>query len=195
MPTRRIGWLLFLVVGVWIAASAYAQAVDVFIHDTYVGKRLKKSPMKYPETRRVKQVDEYFGVKVPDPYRWLEGDVRESPKVAEWVKKQNDLARADLDAIPQRHAIEKRLTELWNYERYSPPVQKGGKYFYMKNDGLQNQPVLYVADSYKAEGRVLIDPNTWSKDGTIALSTFSPREDGRFLAYARSEAGSDWHET
>ena len=105
--------------------------------------------MKYPETRRVDQVDEYFGVKVPDPYRWLEADVRESPEVAEWVKKQNEIARKYLDAIPQRHAIEKRLTELWNYERYSPPVQKGGKYFYLKNDGLQNQPVLYVADSYK----------------------------------------------
>ena len=129
--------------------------------------------MKYPETRRVDQVDEFYGVKVPDPYRWLEADVRESPEVAEWVKKQNEVARAYLDAIPQRPAIEKRLTELWNYERYSPPTQKGGKYFYSKNDGLQNQSVLYVADSYNAEGRVLIDPNKWSKDGTIALSSFS----------------------
>ncbi len=150
--------------------------------------------MKYPETRRVNHVDTYFGVKVPDPYRWLEGDVRESPEVAEWVKRENAVARAYLDAIPQRPAIEKRLTELWNYERYSPPEQKGGKYFYLKNDGLQNQPVLYVADSFKAEGRMLIDPNKWSKDGTIALSTFSPRDDGRYLAYARSESGSDWHD-
>src|SRR3954452_8691708 len=139
----------------------------------------KRAKMKYSETRRVDQVDEYFGVKVPDPYRWLEADVRESPEVAEWVKRQNDVARAYLDAIPQRAAIEKRLTELWNYERYSPPVEKGGKYFYSKNDGLQNQAVLYVADSYKAEGRVLIDPNKWSKDGTIALSSFSVTDDGR----------------
>jgi prolyl oligopeptidase len=157
-------------------------------------KSTKNTKTKYPETRRVDHVDEYFGVKVLDPYRWLEADVRESAEVAEWVKKQNAVARAYLDAIPQRKAIEKRLTELWNYERYTPPVQKGGKYFYMKNDGLQNQPVLYVADSYKAEGRVLVDPNTWSKDGTIAMSAFRPREDGQYLAYARSEAGSDWQQ-
>src|SRR6266516_1867664 len=105
-------------------------------------KDTKSTKMSYPETRRGDRVDEYFGVKVHDPYRWLEADVRESPEVAEWVKKQNGVARKYLDAIPQRAAIEKRLTELWNYERYSPPVQKGGKYFYMKNDGLQNQSVL-----------------------------------------------------
>lgn len=148
----------------------------------------------YPEARRVDQVDEYFGVKVPDPYRWLEADVRESDEVAEWVKKQNAVAREFLDAIPERPAIEKRLTELWNYERYSPPRQEGGKYFYQKNDGLQNQAVLYVADSYSAAGRVLLDPNTWSEDGTVALSSYSPSEDGRYLAYARSEAGSDWQQ-
>jgi prolyl oligopeptidase len=150
--------------------------------------------MTYPETRRVDQVDKYHGVKVADPYRWLEADVRESSEVAEWVTKQNAIARKFLDAIPQRGGIERRLTELWNYERYSPPTEEGGKYFYLKNDGLQNQSVLYVADSYSADGRVLIDPNTWSEDGTIALSTFSPTEDGRYLAYARSEAGSDWQQ-
>jgi prolyl oligopeptidase len=150
--------------------------------------------MKYPDSRRVEQVDEYFGVKVPDPYRWLEADVRESPEVAEWVRRQNGVARKYLDAIPQRAAIEKRLTELWNYERYSPPEERGGRYFFMKNDGLQNQPVLYGADSYDAEGRVLIDPNTWSKDGTIAIVAFEASDDARYLAYARSEAGSDWRE-
>jgi prolyl oligopeptidase len=148
--------------------------------------------MKYPETRRVEQVDEFHGVKVPDPYRWLEADVRESAEVAEWVTEQNKVARAYLDAIPQRPAIEKRLTELWNYERFSAPEQQGGKYFYLKNDGLQNQPVLYVADSYKDAGRLLIDPNTWSDDGTIAMPSFAPSEDGQLLAYSRSEAGSDW---
>jgi prolyl oligopeptidase len=114
--------------------------------------------------------------------------------VAEWVKQQQAYARAYLDAIPERHGIEKRLTELWNYERYSEPRQEGGKYFYTKNDGLQNQAVLYVADTYDADGRVLIDPNEWSEDGTIALANFSPSEDGRYLAYARSEAGSDWQQ-
>lgn len=153
------------------------------------------APMiSYPKTRRENQVDTYHGVEVSDPYRWLEGDVRESTEVAEWVEQQNKVARAYLDAIPQRGAIEKRLTELWNYERYSTPSEKGGKYFYLKNDGLQNQSVLFVADSYKASGRVLIDPNQWSADGTIALSSYSPRDDGKFLAYARAEAGSDWQE-
>ena len=157
-------------------------------------KEASVSKFSYPETRRVDQVDEYHGVKVADPYRWLEADVRESPEVAAWVKQQNEIARKFLDSIPQRPAIENRLTELWNYERYSTPTQEGGKYFYLKNDGLQNQPVLYVADSYSAEGRVLVDPNEWSEDGTIALSSFSPSEDGRYVAYGRSEAGSDWRQ-
>jgi prolyl oligopeptidase len=179
MQTRLVWILSFTLVGSIALAAT---------------KNTKSTKMNYPETRRVDQSDEFFGVKVPDPYRWLEADVRESPEVAEWVKKQNEIARKYLDAVPGRQAIEKRLTELWNYERYSPPVQKGGKYFFMKNNGLQNQPVLYVADSYKGEGRMLVDPNTWTKEGTIAMSAFSPSEDGRLLAYARSEAGSDWQQ-
>jgi prolyl oligopeptidase len=150
--------------------------------------------LNYPETRRVDQVDEFHGVKVEDPYRWLEADVRESPEVAEWVKQQNAVARAYLDAIPQRPAIERRLTELFDYERYSPPRQEGGKYFYLKNDGLQNQSVLYVADRYDTEGRVLVDPNTWSEDGTVAMRAFAASDDGRYLAYARADAGSDWQQ-
>jgi prolyl oligopeptidase len=154
----------------------------------------KDTKLKYPETRRVDQVDEYFGVKVPDPYRWLEADVRESPEVADWAKKQNEIARKYLGGIPQRPAIEKRLTELWNFASYSMPYQLGGKYFFAKNNGLQNQFVLYVADSYKSEGRVLVDPNTWTKDGTIAMSNTSVSDDGRLLAYTRSESGSDWEQ-
>jgi prolyl oligopeptidase len=148
--------------------------------------------LNYPETRCVDQVDDYHGVKVADPYRWLEADVRESPEVATWVERQNDVAWAYLDAIPQRPQIAHRLTEIWNYERYSAPRQRGGRYFFLKNDGLQNQAVLYVADKFDAEGRVLIDPNAWSKDGTIALAHFEPSKDGKLLAYARAEAGSDW---
>jgi prolyl oligopeptidase len=150
--------------------------------------------LPYPETPRVEHTDTYHGVEVADPYRWLEADVRESPEVAEWVVKQNDVARAYLDAIPERAAIERRLTELWNYERYSEPLEKAGQYFYLKNDGLQNQSVLYVADSYDAEGRVLVDPNQWSEDGTIALAGFAVSDDGQYLAYARAEAGSDWEQ-
>jgi prolyl oligopeptidase len=148
----------------------------------------------YPATRRVAQADEYHGVKVADPYRWLEADVRESAEVAEWVEKQNAVARAYLDAIPQRPQIERRLTELWNYARYSAPIEEGGQYFFLKNDGLQNQAVLYVADSYDGEGRVLLDPNKWTEDGTVALADYAPSPDGKLLAYARSEAGSDWQQ-
>ncbi len=104
------------------------------------------------------------------------------------------MARAYLDAIPQRKQIERRLTELYNYARYSAPVEEGGNYFYLKNDGLQDQAVLYVADTFRGEGRVLLDPNTWSKDGTVALGSFAPSPDGKLLAYARSEAGSDWQQ-
>jgi prolyl oligopeptidase len=159
-----------------------------------VGGCGRPAALTYPETRRVDQVDEYHGVKVADPYRWLEADVRESPEVAEWVARQNAVARAYLDAIPERPAIVRRLTEVWNYERYSLPSVESGQYFYRKNDGLQNQSVLYVADAYDAEGRVLVDPNGWSKDGTIALIDCAASEDGRLLAYTRSEAGSDWRQ-
>ena len=103
--------------------------------------------LTYPKTRRIDHTDDYHGVKVADPYRWLEDDVRESPAVAEWVAEQNKLTFAYLHAIPRREAISRRLKELWNYERYSAPFKAGGRYFYTKNDGLQNQAVLYTLDS------------------------------------------------
>ena len=145
-----------------------------------------------PETRRTEQVDSYHGVDVPDPYRWLEADVRESEEVAAWTEAQNDAARAYLDALPQREAIRRRLTELWNYERWSTPTVRAGRYFFLKNDGLQNQAVLYVADTPGGDGRMLIDPNTWSEDGTVSLGGYQISDDGRLLAYTRREAGSDW---
>ena len=112
--------------------------------------------------------------------------------MAEWVKVQNQLTESYLAAIPERETIRRRLTDLWNFAQYSPYMKEGGRYFFFKNDGLQNQPVLYVADSLTAEPRVLIDPNTWSKDGTIALGEMGFSDDGKYLAYSRSEAGSDW---
>ena len=148
--------------------------------------------LDYPETRRVDHVDTYHGTKVEDPYRWLEDDVRNSPEVAEWVKVENQLTESYLAAIPQRDTIRRRLTELWNFAQYTPYMKEGGRYFFFKNDGLQNQPVLYVTESLEAEPRVLIDPNTWSKDGTIALGGLGFSDDGKYLAYSRSEAGSDW---
>jgi prolyl oligopeptidase len=149
-------------------------------------------PMKYPDTRRGDQVDEYHGRAVADPYRWLEDDARTSPEVADWIAAENQVTRAFLDAIPERGPIRAKLAELWNYERYSAPWRMGGRYFYFKNDGLQNQSVLYWADRYDADGQVLIDPNAWAADGTIALGQAEVSDDGRLLAYARQEAGSDW---
>jgi prolyl oligopeptidase len=151
------------------------------------------APLKYPQTRRGDQVDDYHGTKVADPYRWLEQDVRTSDEVRKWVEAENEVTFAYLKAIPQREAIQKRLTELWNYAKYTAPSKHGGRYFYTKNDGLQNQSVLYVTDKLGEEGRVLLDPNTWSKDGTVALSGTAVSEDGKYLAYGVAEAGSDWH--
>ena len=126
--------------------------------------------LKYPETKKGDVVDDYHGTKVADPYRWLEDDVRESKEVADWVEAENKVTFGYLEAIPEREAIKKRITELWNYEKISAPSKVGGRYFFTKNDGLQNQSVLYVQDSLDGEPRVLLDPNTWSKDGTVALA-------------------------
>ncbi|NOY30059.1 MAG: S9 family peptidase [Planctomycetes bacterium] len=152
----------------------------------------KEYQLQYPETRRVDQVDTYHGVEVADPYRWLEDDVRVSAEVADWADSQNQVTRTYLDRIKQRAAIHQRLTKLWNYERYSVPQQTAGRYFFRKNSGLQNQAVFFVADSYNSQGRVLLDPNTWSEDGTIALGATAVSDDGKLLAYSRKESGSDW---
>jgi prolyl oligopeptidase len=149
--------------------------------------------LSYPSTRRVDHVDMYHGVKVPDPYRWLEDDVRKSPEVAAWVEAENRVTFAYLKSIPEREAIRRRLTELVNYERYSAPQKIAGRYYYTKNDGLQNQSVLYVVDSLQGTPQVVLDPNKWSKDGTIALADLEFSDDGKYLAYAVAEAGSDWH--
>lgn len=149
--------------------------------------------MTYPVSKKIDHVDEMHGVKVPDPYRWLEDDVRESKDVAAWVEAENKVTFAYLESIPQRDAIKKRLTELWNYEKFSAPVKAGGRYFFSKNDGLQNQSVLYKQDTLDAEPTVLIDPNKWSKDGTVALGSTSFSDDGRYLAYSVADAGSDWN--
>ena len=151
-----------------------------------------QTKLDYPKTKKVEQVDNYHGTQVSDPYRWLEDD--NSAETAEWVKAQNKVTFGYLNTIPQREAIEKRLTELWNYEKYSAPFKEGDKYFYYKNDGLQNQFVLYVANSTKDEGKVLLDPNKLSDDGTVALSGVSISEDGKTMAYGISVAGSDWQE-
>jgi prolyl oligopeptidase len=146
--------------------------------------------LTYPQSRRIEHVDEYHGTRVPDPYRWLE-DERDA-QTRRWIEAQNALAQPYLEAIPARERIKQRLTQLWNFERYDIPVQRGGRYFYLRNDGLQNQSVLYVADALDAPPRVLLDPNTLSPDATIALGEFVPSPDGKLLAYSLSDGGTDW---
>src|SRR5262245_50894354 len=148
--------------------------------------------INYPVTRRVDHVDVYHGVTVADPYRWLEDDVRKSAEVAAWVAEQNKVTEGFLGTIKERDAIKTRLTELWNYERYTVPSKHGRRYFFSKNDGLQNQNVVYTVEPLDSEPLVLLDPNTWSKDGTVALGGLSITEDGDKAAYAVAEAGSDW---
>ncbi|WP_146512034.1 prolyl oligopeptidase family serine peptidase [Thalassoglobus neptunius] len=143
-------------------------------------------------SKRIEHFDEYFGVRVHDPYRWLEDDVRESDDVAEWVKVENEYTQDFLKTIPERSEINARLTELWDYEKFGTPFKAGGRLYFYKNDGLQNQYVLYVQGPDDAEPRVLIDPNEWSQDGTVALGGTSYSDDGRYLAYGIQDAGSDW---
>lgn len=149
-------------------------------------------PLVYPKTRTVDQVDELHGVKVADPYRWLED--LDSAETAAWVQAQNEVTFGYLEQIPARRKIHRRLTHLWNFERYGIPFQEGGRYFFSRNDGLQPQGVVYVADALDAAPRVLIDPNTLSPDGTVALAGLHVREDGRRMVYALAAAGSDWVE-
>jgi prolyl oligopeptidase len=148
----------------------------------------------YPQTRRDATVETLHGKQVPDPYRWLEEDPRNSKEVAAWIEAENRVTLDYLETIPQREAIRTRLTDIWNYERFSSPFRVAGRYFYFRNDGLQNQSVLFTAERLDTEGTIVIDPNTWSPDGTIALAGLSFSEDGSRLAYARSTAGSDWQE-
>lgn len=152
----------------------------------------KNEKINYPETRKTDTIDVYFGTQVADPYRWLEDD--NSEETAAWVKAQNDVTNAYLAKIPFRDQVRERLTSLWNYPRYGVPFKKGGKYFFFKNDGIQNQSVLYIQDSLQAEPRVFLDPNKLSEDGTTALGTYSVSKDGKYFAYAISKAGSDWNE-
>src|SRR5256714_564494 len=150
------------------------------------------APLSYPAATRGTQVDVYHGTSVADPYRWLE-DV-DSPATTAWVAAQNRLTDSFLASIPQREKIRARLTQLWNYERYSAPFKENGRYFYFQNTGLQNQSVMYVEDGRDAPARVLLDRNVLSTDGTVALSATAVSDDGHYLAYSLSTSGSDWQE-
>lgn len=151
-----------------------------------------QTTLTYPETDTVEHTDNYHGTVVDDKFRWLEQDVRESDKVKQWVDGQNDVTFAYLSTIDERDDIEKRLTELWDYERYYLPRKAGERYFYQYNDGLQNQEVVMTQTDLSAEPELLIDPNLWSDDGTVALADYFPSPDGSHVAYLIQDGGSDW---
>ena len=147
-------------------------------------------PKPYPQTRKEDLVEILHGTSVPDPYRWMED--LDNDEVHQWIEAQNELTFEYLKGSPLREKIQRRMTELWNYEKYSPPYKRSGRYFFASNDGLQNQDVLYWLENLQDEPRILMDPNTLSDDGTVALSGASISKDGRYLAYGLAEAGSDW---
>ena len=153
---------------------------------------MASSSFNYPPSAKINQVDHYHGVEVADPYRWLEDPSSRSTQ--DWIKAQNDLTFNYLAKIPVREKIQQRLTQLWDYEKYGIPFKRGYRYFYSKNDGLQNQSILYTLTSLDGEPKVLIDPNQWSDDGTVSLSNYSVSDDGKFIAYGISSSGSDWRE-
>ncbi|HZK68633.1 MAG TPA: prolyl oligopeptidase family serine peptidase, partial [Paludibacter sp.] len=150
------------------------------------------SKITYPATAKGNVADNYFGVQVQDPYRWLENDT--SATTAAWVKAQNIVTKAYLDQIPFHSALKKRLTDLTNYPKYVSPFKKNGKYYFYKNNGLQNQSVLCEQETLKSEPVVLLDPNTLSTDGTVALTNISFSKDGKYLQYSIARSGSDWNE-
>jgi prolyl oligopeptidase len=169
----------------------------VLLITAVTGAQTKPAPssgerLAYPEAPKGTVIDDYFGTKVADPYRGFEE--LDSAQTHAWVEAENKLTFSYLGQIPDRDAIRKRLTELWDYERYGVPFVQGGKTFYTRNSGLQAQSVLYVADATASEPRELLDPNTLSKDGTVALSGTSVSDNGKWLAYSISTAGSDWQE-
>ncbi len=158
----------------------------------FAGGEGLRAAVKYPSAARGDLVDVYHGQRIADPYRWLEDP--DSPETKVWVAAENQVTFKYLKSIPKRPAIQKRLTELWNYERYGVPFKQGGRYFLSKNDGLQNQSVLYTLSSLEASPSVLLDPNKLSSDGTVALTSYQVSDDGRLLAYGISRSGSDWQE-
>lgn len=171
-----------------LAATAAALA---FSTPAFAGHH-EDTEITYPQTRAGDVTETIFGNVVADPYRWLEEDVRNNEEVAAWVKEQSELTAAYLAELPGREAYEARIKELYDYERFGIPLEKGGTYFYTRNDGLQNQSVLYARDGLNGEARVLIDPNEWAKDGATALAGWVPTEDGTKLLYGIQDGGSDW---
>ena len=186
MRHGQLGLLVPVVAMIVLSACSLPQRAE----PAASGATVAAPALVYPAVARGAQLDSYSGTTVADPYRALEA--LDAPATQQFVQQQNALSAPFLEAIPQRAWIKSRLTQLWNYERYGVPRKEGGRYFYLRNDGTQNQNVLYVSESLDAPGRVLLDPNTQRADATIALARFVPSPDGRILAYSLSDGGTDW---
>ena len=172
------------------APAADARAATAMTATPQTGSAMTTLP--YPETRRDTVTEIHFGETIADPYRWLEEDVRNAPEVADWVARENALTHAELAKLPGRAWFAAKIGELMDFERFSIPVKAGGQYFYERNAGLQNQPHLFVRKGLNGKPRLLLDPATWSKDGTTALDTWKPSPDARYVLYSVQEGGSDW---
>jgi prolyl oligopeptidase len=174
-------------------ASAQALAAVLLVGSTLAAQSPHPAtPLRYPATPTVDQVDNYHGTSIADPYRWLE--TTDSPQTRVWIQAQNELTFGYLGSIPERERIEARLTELWNYPKYGVPFKRGRDYFFFENSGLQNQSVLYVQRSLRGQPRVLLDPNKLSTDGTVAITALDVSDDGEYIGYGLSASGSDWQE-
>jgi prolyl oligopeptidase len=148
--------------------------------------------LRYPVTQRLDIVEDHFGTKVADPYRWLENDVRVDPAVRDWVTAENKVTSAYLEALPERETLRQRMQALYNYGRYTIPRKAGNRYFYGYNSGLQNQTPLFMREGLTGKQRLLVDPNDWAKDGATALAEWRPSPTGRHLVYAAQDGGTDW---
>lgn len=152
----------------------------------------KQAKIEYPMTKQTDTIDNYFGHEISDPFRWLEDDM--STETADWVAQQNLVTQNYLAQIPYRQKINQRITKIWDYPKISAPFKSGGHWFVLKNDGLQNQSVVYIKSTYNGDEKVILDPNKLSDDGTVALTNLEVSDDGKYLAYGISRAGSDWRE-
>ena len=171
----------------------HALALFVLIASPTLAEPVPERPLpNYPHTRATDLVEEQFGEKIADPFRWLENDVRTDAEVRQWVTTENEVIGAYLKSLPGRDILAARMKQLYNFERFGTPRKAGNLYFYTRNNGLQNQSVLNVREGIDGKPRVLIDPNDWAKDGATALGEWMPSNDGRWLLYAIQDGGTDW---
>jgi len=190
MNKRSNVWRSLIVFAMAAAVLSILAIAPIINRSNATNPDKKDAKFVYPTTKKVDQVDDYFGTKVPDPYRWLEDE--NSAETKAWVDAQNALTFSYLDRIPYREKLKARLTELYNYPKVTAPFRRGNTYFFTKNDGLQNQNVYYIQQGVNGTPELFLDPNKFSSDGTSVLRTFSLSKDGKYLAYGISQGGSDW---